>query len=371
MGERDRHQGKDEGLPSRRAAQPALTRRACLAALSTGLVSFCGDSAPLAALRPAAARGDHPPVLVLVILDGVRHQDVLGLDSVAPELAHLAHAEGCHLGGLAAPLLASGPDYLSLPGYAEILTGSSRAGCVDNGCEAVAARTLLEDFAAADATGAGVALVASWPELGRIATQGRAVGAVSVGRSGGYNHVVFRRLRASRRAFLKGRRAAGPGVGDYRSDVATADLALAFLPEARPRLLVVSLGDADEHAHRGALDGYRNALFQADVFVGRVHRQLRDLESVGIPTALLVTTDHGRADHLVDHGAAWPESAHCWLVAAGGLIGARGRLAPPTARSLSDLAPTLRFLGGLDPGEPEGNVLWELVPRAAELARAL
>jgi hypothetical protein len=313
--------------------------------------------------RPVA-RVEPPPVLVLVILDGVRHQEVLDRRGPAPKLARMAHIEGCHLGGDTNPLFASGPEYLSLPGYAEILTGSTRAGCADNRCQEVAARTLLEDFSLEDTTGCGVALVASWPDLIRVVTRDRQVGAVSVGRTGGYNHVSFRRLSASRRALLQGRRARGPGGGDYRSDAATMRLALAFLAEACPRLLVVSLGDADEHAHRGALDAYAASIRRADAFVANVRRQLRALETRGRPTALLVTTDHGRAHDLVDHGAAWPESARAWLVATGTLIGARGSAPSPTLRYLADLAPTLRLLGGFRRGADPTRVLWELAPQA-------
>lgn len=254
-------------------------------------------------------------------------------------------------------MFASGPDYVSLPGYAEILTGSRRAGCTHNGCRSVLQPTLLEDFAAALPGDEGsVALVGSWPELERVVARGTLRGSVSVGRTRGHDHRQFQRWTTAAQALALGRVAqAAPGVGGYRPDLHTAALALAYLEEAAPRLLVVCLGDADEHAHRGDLRGYRRAVTFADSFLGRMRIVLAGIERRGRPTALFVTTDHGRADHLVDHGARWPESAHAWLIACGALVRARGPVGGATTCHLADIAPTLRWLGGVETGAPQGG----------------
>lgn len=359
---------RSRGRATGEEASLRLSRRGWITALGaiggSALVSCCSDTASLGSSSIPPPRTPGAPVLVLVILDGVRGEEALSTLGGAPWLQHLAVIEGCHLGGPDCDMFASGPDYVSLPGYAEIFTGSRRAGCPDNGCRSLRARTLLEDFAAQRDTPEGeVALVGSWPELERVAARDHLRGVVSVGRSSGHNHRLLHPHPKTRRALALGRRGAPePGCGDYRPDTRTAELAIAYLVEVGPRLLVVSLGDADEHAHRGAFHEYREAIAFADTFVGAVHRQLKRFELEGASTALLVTTDHGRAKDLVEHGAAWPESARTWLVASGSLIRGRGPIRSPLPTYLADIAPTLRELGGVPaPAAPAaGRILWEL-----------
>jgi arylsulfatase A-like enzyme len=197
---------------------------------------------------------------------------------------------------------------------------------------------------------------------------------VSTGRNGGYHLERLRAFSRSQRALEAGRRAnPAPGYEDFRPDRHTAELASAYLAEARPRFLFVSLGETDEHAHHDRYRGYLEALHFADSVVGRLRATLRDLEEDGVPTALLVTTDHGRADHFTDHGSKWPESSRSFLFAAGSLIVARGHVADAQRSHLADLAPTVRALSGLRARRTEagGRVLEELRPRAfTALARS-
>jgi hypothetical protein len=76
-----------------------------------------------------------------------------------------------------------------------------------------------------------------------------------------------------------------------------------------------------------------------------------------------VTADHGRAADFREHGAAHPESARVWLVAAGSAIRARGRVAGRAPRYLADVAPTLRIILGLraDGAQSAGSPLTELL----------
>ena len=184
------------------------------------------------------------------------------------------------------------------------------------------------------------------------------------------------RLRAfpkANAAFEAGRRAAAaPGYDDFRPDRFTAELAVSYVAEAQPRFLFVSLGETDEYAHHNRYGAYLEALHFADAMVGRLRSTLRRLERGGTPTALLVTTDHGRAYHFTDHGSKWPESSRSFLFAAGSLISARGRLAGAKRARLADLAPTVRAISGLPSREVSGSgrVLEELLPRPAMWARS-
>ncbi|HTJ80902.1 MAG TPA: hypothetical protein VL400_04240, partial [Polyangiaceae bacterium] len=129
--------------------------------------------------EPPEGRAE-PPSIVLVAIDGARWQDVFlgtdrrlldeaGLDAkdhaatadvLTPHLAELAR-QGVALGapGQGAPFLASGPNFVSMPGYSELLTGHP-ASCQENDCEPPA-HTVFDAFAPRDA-----AFFASWHRLG-------------------------------------------------------------------------------------------------------------------------------------------------------------------------------------------------------------
>ena len=138
-----------------------------------------------------------------------------------------------------------------------------------------------------------------------------------------------------------------PGVGNFRRDRFTAELALHHLATEQPDVLYVGLGEPDEYGHRDDYAGYLAALSYADAFVGRILDTLDHMGPRGSRTHVVVTADHGRARDFKGHGGAFPESARVWLFAAGPSITARGLVASSRERHLADVTPTLRSLVGL------------------------
>jgi hypothetical protein len=352
-------------------------------------MAFGGSIAGAAAMKAVAARIEgreavaSPPVVeraladraesavVLVVLDGVRWQDVFeGADpglarrhrldphawsnprDLTPNLHRLVEADGVALGapGRGAPMSASGPQFISLPGYFEIFAGKPDLGCDRNDCPATAARTVLDDVAARSGPDE-VAVVASWPNIARAAAADVTSYAVTAGR-----RLVTRsaRLRAddATSRWLDRGRAAGPwpGKGDYRPDAFTAPIALHYLESARPRFLFVGLGDADEHAHHDDYAGYLEAVHQADVFLGDLAATLDRMGARGRHTTIVVTADHGRAADFKDHGPQFPESGRVFLVAIGDDVRSRGAEGAARCHTLSDVAPTVRALLGVGGG---------------------
>ena len=308
------------------------------------LVSGCGAAvgdARVYSPRPIAARASQSrPTIVLVTIDGARAIEVLD-GARMPNLRRLTE-RGVALGAAGAPMVASGPRFVSLPGYREILTGRrGGTGCTDNECPPIDEPTLLDELRGAGAPDAGdVAVVASWEIIERAASPAAASLAMSAGRHGGGDGRAALAVSAAARADLeRGARAwAWPGHGDYRPDALTTMLALDVVAAAHPRVLWVALGDPDEHAHRGDRDGYLDALAAADRFLGRL------VDAVGLDDGLFfVTSDHGRSDNFRDHGDT-PESSGVWLVAAGRGIPARGLVHTGDVHRLADIAPTLRAL---------------------------
>lgn len=293
--------------------------------------------------RPSAV----PPRIVLFAIDGVLPADALA--EGPEELPHLTELgrRGHVLGGDDRPIAASGPNFVSLPGYTEILSGSPPA-CRKNGCDERPPTTIVAEMASALARDGdpAVAMVSSWESIGRIAPD---TAAVSVGREGGNTRARIDCDDATRALREEAESAdPAPGHDDYRPDAMTARLTRSYFSCARPELLFVSLGDTDELAHEGDRKGYLAALRAADGLLGDLVDDARRFEAEdGRPTVFFVTTDHGRADDFYNHGEAYPESARVWLVigssSASGLAGTRF-VDDGAPAHLRDIAPTIRWI---------------------------
>jgi hypothetical protein len=306
--------------------------------------------------RPQESAADTPPVVVVIVtIDGVRwHEvfegvdptlaaahglplsEVVGAADLTPNLHRIVATHGAALGapGHGEPINASGPNFVSLPGYAELLSGRRVTDCKDNQCRGSGRRTLFDDFAAQAAhDGSRAVAFTSWPDIAKVAME------------------RGRLLEPT------------PRPDAFRSDALTADLAISQLRARTPKFLFLGLGEPDEFGHANDYSGYLRSLRYADRRVGEIDQILQGFAARGTRTALFVTADHGRADSFVNHGAQFPESARVWLIAAGSAMPVSGYVAAPTPRRLADLAPTVRQITGLarDTNPAAGAPLEELL----------
>lgn len=329
---------------------------ALLATLASGCadrgraVTIPGSEGTIHALPKAApprhvekGRGVEHPV-VLVTLDGVRWQEVfLGTEralsssdpipapAILKNLYMLARERGAFVGAPGhGTISASGPNYVSLPGYTELLGGRA-SGCMDNDCARTVLPSVLDE---ARAAGASVAAFASWEKLDGATSASPGAFLSSCGRHGDPSIDPW------------------PGYGDYRPDRFTADLALAHYEAAQPDVFFLGLGDTDEYAHRGDYPGYLAALRHADEIVGRFVALIDRMGERGRRTHVVVTTDHGRSNDFRNHGSM-PEAARVWMLAAGPRFRARGNVVSTRPRRLADVTPTLRLVMGLAPDTAE------------------
>lgn len=317
----------------------------------------------------------HASTVILLVLDGVRFQDVFeGVDprlarrsgmtaqqvidakGSLPYLYRLRTEYGAAIGApeVGSPMHASGPVFKSLPGYMELFAGRPANYCSSNRCGTVHGDTLVDQMATQGALEfREIALFASWPHLIHAASQAPERAVISVGRHGGTNLAsVYGTARAKQIRGQADQAGAYPSKGDFRRDRYTAELAAEYLERHRPKFLFVSLGEADAWGHTGNYARYLEALRESDRSVGRFTRAMQQLSTAGHPTTLLVTTDHGRDKNGKDHGAQCPSSSRIWLVAAGFGISARGSVASPAPRHLGDVAPLIaRLLGISTEGE--------------------
>ncbi|MFZ5896362.1 MAG: hypothetical protein ACOY0T_35235 [Myxococcota bacterium] len=331
-------------------------------------------------------------VAVVVALDGVRWQEVFsGVDpglaeraslpaserrsahELMPELHALIDAGAVALGAEGSEVYASGPDFVSLPGYSEILGGRRESRCVDNSCSGALVPTILDQCAELTRERWACAAIASWSAIERVAALDRSRVALSTGRYGGGDTRRVLSEDASTHALLQKaeHQAPYPGYADFRPDVHTARIALAYLKRHRPNVLFVGLGEPDEYGHRNDYRGYLASLTASDARIGEFSRALAELAKKGTRTALFVTTDHGRAKSFAEHGARYPESARSFVVVAGSeaeRFGVRQR----GERRLADIAPTLREMFGLtrDRHPQAGTSLLEARAASVTAARA-
>lgn len=329
------------------------------------LVAELSRPAPAVPAREAVAPST---VVILVVLDGIRWQDIFqGPDiniarrqwmlgklpkpaQMMPVIYRRFFAEGVAIGGKGSPFSASGPMFVSLPGYMEIMTGHPQKWCTTNGCDPIAEPTIADEVRASPGIQPEeVAVISSWEQIERAAAQDTSRIVVSAGRHGGKNRAIVREKLsdAARRSYDEGEASVPfPGGYDYRPDKFTAPVALSYLAETRPRFLFVGLGDGDEYGHGNDYARYLDSLRFADAFFGDLFKLLDEMGDYGKGATVLVTADHGRAKDFKNHGKA-PESARTWLLAAGAGVAARGAIALTEPHTLSDITPTIRVLLGL------------------------
>lgn len=334
--------------------------------------------------------------MVLVVLDGVRWQEVFeGVDAeiarrhgmkpdevvdaeaLMPTLHRVLIARGAAVGapGHGPEMRATGPNYVSLPGYTEILTGRPSDHCHDNDCPETVETTLPDELAALGPLspnpgtntqgapdpgdppeGPASAVFASWESLDRAASGGGTDVVVSAGRHHGRGLARMRSDDQERRLMDEASGATSdPGSADFRPDRYTAELALRFLATRAPRFLFMGLGEPDEYAHQDNYRAYLDSLRASDRALARLVDTLDQMGERGRRTTVFVTTDHGRSNAFRDHGAFAPESGRVWLVASGAGIEEKGLVQSAVPHRLADIAPTMRELLGMDADAREGS----------------
>ncbi len=368
---------------------------------STGLPSVCNltpEELPRRTIEP----GHSTRNIVLVTIDGARWQEIF--QGVDPRLAKRRQVSECEgISGrallpniyrdvvdtgvaLGAPgrgesMRASGPNFVSQPGYLEIFSGRPSAVCRRNGCSLTAESTVLDDLQRQQGLSAkDLAVISSWENFEQVASNHPRSITISAGRHHGTNRDLLRVTpRASALLDAGAQSEAAPGLFDYRPDRFTGELALEYLSAQKPRFLAVGFGDTDEYAHFNNYRGYLASLRRVDRFIGALFRTLDALGEYGQETTVILTADHGRASNFTGHGGSSPESSRVWLLAAGGAIAEKGIVTASRGYRLADIAPTVRSLLQLSPdtsaraGSPIADLLSTDLgdARLAELKRAL
>lgn len=103
-------------------------------------------------------------------------------------------------------------------------------------------------------------------------------------------------------------------------DAVTMEAARAHLVRHKPRVLYLALGETDEWAHGRRYDLYLQAAHQADRFLSELWRTAQAMPEFRGKTALILTTDHGRGStpaDWTDHGQKVEGAEYMWIAVMG------------------------------------------------------
>lgn len=347
------------------------------------LTTICPILLLFATALPLAGQQVHADHVILITLDGVRHQDLFGgADSVllaSPKSASISDtlkfrerwwrttAEarrrvvmpffwdslvplGALYGASASrPVLSTNGLKFSAPGYMEIFTGKPQADVTSNADRRYPHRTIFDVVAATPPAGqrpvrTDVAAFVSWDVQGRLVSADSTVGVVSASieplppeaRPG--NGALLERLQSR----------IGYPVDGMRYDAITHTLALEYLLRFHPRLLHIGLGETDEEAHHGQYERLLGALRVVDEELRELWRAINADPELRGRTAIIITTDHGRGStpsDWSDHGKGVDGADRIWLFAVGAGIPARGLTSDRTVTQGTAAVTALELLG--------------------------
>lgn len=293
--------------------------------LLDGVVILLLAAAPVAAPQPAPAADR----ALVVVVDGLRWQEVFAGASAelarrgtggveAPEALEArfvrADAEaarealmpffwrtiavqGTLLGDASAgsPVQVTNGLNLSYPGYSELLTGAVDPAIRSNDKVANPGVSVLEWLDARPSFAGAVEAVASWETFPFILNVERSRLPVNV------SAVPYPRpASAAQRAIAERAAALRSPFRGARLDAVTVEVALETLKTRKPKVLFVSLNDADEWGHQRRYDLYLDAVSKADAFLRSLWEAAQAMPEYAGRTSLVVLADHGRGATSVD-----------------------------------------------------------------------
>jgi len=319
----------------------SLARSAAL----IGLLTVCRAATSTAQSAKAPRRTEN---VILVVIDGVRWQEVfggadslllfadpkiLGDDSAAvrrafwhsdvterrklifPFLWGVVASRGQLLGSESNKVLVRNGLNFSYPGYNEMLTGfpDPRIDSNDHGPNENI--TVFEWVSKQPGFAGRVVAFGTWSVFADIFNRQRSGLYVRAGWEPPYPSPRSALDSLQNRLYATTFRQ----WGDNAYDSFTHEVAMRYVRERRPRLLFIGYGETDEWAHDGRYDRYLRAGRQVDAYLEELWRTVQRIPSYRGKTTLIVTTDHGRGrtSDWTDHGKDVSGAERAWIAVIG------------------------------------------------------
>jgi hypothetical protein len=262
-------------------------------------------------------------------------------DSLVPRGMLLGNA------GRGSEVTITNPHGFSAPGYQEMLTGQAQADVTSNDPVRYAHETVLEY--ARRRLGlkpSQVAAITSWDNF-RFYVSSRPDDFFV---NAGYDSLPPTATPEMRQLAVLETRALALWEGS-RLDAFTGAMALAYLRQQHPRVLLISMNDTDDLSHSRRYDRVLDALHALDQFLRDLWRWVESTPGYKGQTTLIITTDHGRGRTTKDwndHGEGVPGSEEIWLAVIGPYTPDMGEVAGLSGVHQADVAGTLLACLGLD-----------------------
>jgi Type I phosphodiesterase / nucleotide pyrophosphatase len=333
-----------------------------------------------AAIPFAAAQQHKTRNVVLVMSDGLRHQEVFGgadaalmnkenggvadpdrlkerywrdtsrerREALMPFFWKVIGEQGQVYGNrsLGSEAFVTNGMNFSYPGYNETLTGFADAAIDSNDKKLNRNVTFLEWLNRKPSYRGKVAAFCAWDVFPYILHTERAGLLVNAG------HDLVKHSPMSPRMALLNELKAETRIWDAEPlDAFPFHFAMEHLKTNKPRVLFLSLGETDTWAHQGNYANYLHAAHRADNYLKQLWEALQSMPEYRGTTSLVFSPDHGRGEAPVEwksHGTKIPESKYIWMAFLGPdtpALGERSSVAPVTQ---SQIAATIVSLLGED-----------------------
>jgi len=235
----------------------------------------------------------------------------------------------------------------SYPGYAEILLGEAHDDVVkSNDRVRNPYSTVLEGLAShLSLPPSRAAVFASWNVFDVIVEHRRGTLTVNAG------FEPFEAAGARSRELSAAQLQTPTPWDSVRHDFYTFELAMAYLRDARPRVLYLALGETDDWAHDGRYDRVLDAFRRTDAWLQDLWSWLQADPQYRNRTHLLITTDHGRGRTPQDwrnHGAQVEGAQDVWIALVSPSMEQRGEWQQHAPLRTNQIAATLAGWMGLD-----------------------
>jgi hypothetical protein len=341
--------------------------------------SFLGFGLLLLALGPVQAAPRATENVLLVMLDGLRWQEVFagaeeellskergGVKDVAatrkkfwrdtaaerrktllPFLWNVVAAQGQLFGNplKQSPGVVTNRLYFSYPGYSELLCGFADPKIKSNDKLPNTNATVLEWLNRKHSFAGKVAAVTSWDVFPFIINDKRSGIPVNAGYAPLTGVPESAELTLLNRLIVE-----NPLLGEEtRSDALTFHVARLYLKARKPRILFVSFDETDAQGHAGRYDRLLASAHKNDAYIRELWELTQSMPEYRDKTTLIVTTDHGRGGQPVEwksHSAKIMGSESWWIGVLGPDTPAWGERAGVGTVTQSQVAATLAALLG-------------------------
>jgi hypothetical protein len=210
-------------------------------------------------------------------------------------------------------MLTGNPQFMSLPGYQAITTGSPQA-CSGNHCGRVRTKTFVEKLVKTyQLPKLKVATISSWHGIANAVERHAETSFVNSGNLPLLDGTDDPELVELNRQQL----ADPPPWGGARKDKYTHLQAMRYLRKHEPRFMWIGFNDSDEWAHYGDYPKYIDTLNQFDQWFAELMQLIDQHPTYAGRTCVILTTDHGRGTgkDWQKHSNGLPSSGLVWMYA--------------------------------------------------------